>query len=204
MAVAQKAVAYIELDEFLALENASTYRHEYLDGVIYAVQGDAVQGNTVRGMVGGSAAHADLIRNLGFALHTRLKGSPCRVMMSDMRLRINAADAVFYPDVLVHCQPTPNPASVVELTEATLVAEVLLPSTQLFDRGAKLQAYQKLPGLRHIVLVSATEPAAWACQRSADDSPWTPLQPWPANTDLALPGLNTQLAWQEVYGGVGL
>ena len=83
MAVAEKAVAYIEMEDYLVLENASRYKHEYLAGVIYAVQGDGT-----RGMAGGSAVHADLIRNMGFALHQRLRGTPCSVKMTEMRLRV--------------------------------------------------------------------------------------------------------------------
>ena len=100
MAIAEKAVAYIEMEDYVVLENASRYKHEYLAGVIYAVQGDGAQG-----MAGGSAVHADLIRNIGFALHQRLKGTPCSVKMTEMRLRVDAADAMFYPDVMVHCRP---------------------------------------------------------------------------------------------------
>ena len=32
-----KAVAFIDLEDYLALETASRYQHEYLDGVIYAI-----------------------------------------------------------------------------------------------------------------------------------------------------------------------
>lgn len=103
----EKAVAYIEMEDYLVLENASRYEHEYLDGVVYAIQGEPV-----RGMAGGSAAHADLIRNVGFALHSRLRGTPCQVKMTEMRLCIDAADAVFYPDVLVHCTPAGAAAGV--------------------------------------------------------------------------------------------
>ena len=62
MGTPQKAVAYIEVDEYLALEGASQTRHEYLDGVIYAIQGEAA-----RGMAGGSAAHAAQVRHLRYA-----------------------------------------------------------------------------------------------------------------------------------------
>lgn len=94
MGVPPKAVAYIELEDYLALETVSQYKHEYLDGVIYAVQGEPV-----RGMAGGSAVNADLIRNAGFALHGQLRDTPCQVKMTGMRLRVEAAGAVFYPDV---------------------------------------------------------------------------------------------------------
>ena len=197
--VAQKAVAYIALDEYLALENASPCKHEYLDGVIYAIQGEPV-----RGMAGGSAVHADLIRNAGFALHGKLRGGPCQVKMTEMRLRIDAAGAVFYPDVLVHCQRVQNPATTMELTEARLVIEVLSPTTMHFDRGDKLHAYQQLPGLQHVVLLSSMEEAAWACHRVPADGAWSPLVPWPRGTVLVLDGLGVSLDWNEVYAGVGL
>lgn len=199
MGLPGKAVAYIEMEDYLVLENASRTKHEYLDGVIYAIQGEPV-----RGMAGGSAIHADLIRNAGFAQHQKLRGSPCSVKMTEMRLRVAAADAVFYPDVLVHCSQPGSPATTYELTEAWLVIEVLSPTTQHFDRGDKLAAYRRLPGLQHIVLISSLEPAAWHCQRVPAEGEWTELAPWPRGSRLALPGLGVALDWDEVYAGVGL
>ncbi len=195
----EKALAYIEVEDYLVLENASRYKHEYLGGVIYAIQGDPAQG-----MAGGSAAHADLIRNVGFALHTRLKGSPCGVKMTEMRLRVEAADAFFYPDVMVHCGAVDDPVGTTELTQARLIVEVLSPSTQRFDGGQKLAVYRQLPGLQHIILISSMEEAAWACHRIEPADGWSPMSSWPKNTALELAGLGLSLPWGEVYDGVGL
>lgn len=199
MGYPEKAVAYIEMEDYLVLEQASRYKHEYLKGVVYAIQGEPA-----RGMAGGSATHADLIRNFGFALHTRLKGTPCSVKMSDMRLRVRAAEAMFYPDALVHCTPTEDPAHTVELTEARLVLEVLSPSTQVFDQGDKLKAYRLLPGLQHIVLLNSQEQQAWACHRDTPEGEWQPLLPWVRGTNLPLASLGLEIAWGEIYDGVGL
>lgn len=199
MAVAEKAVAYIEMEDFLVLENASRYKHEYLAGVIYAVQGDGT-----RGMAGGSQTHSRLIRNTTVALHKRLLGTPCEVLATEMRLRVELADAVFYPDVLVHCGNSDDPTSTMELNQARLIVEVLSPSTQRFDRGQKLTAYRKLPGLQHIVLLSSLEQAAWACHRVPAEADWTELAPWPRGTAMPLEGLGLSLPWGEVYDGVGL
>lgn len=199
MAIAEKALAYIELEDYLVLENASRYKHEYLAGVIYSVQGE-----DTRGMAGGSAVHADLIRNIGFALHQRLQGTACSVKMTEMRLRVDAADAMFYPDVMVHCQPVLDPSNTMELNDARLIVEVLSPSTQRFDRGQKLSAYRKLPGLQHIVLLCNLEQAAWTCHRLTGDSDWSELAPWARGSTLQLEGLGLSLPWAEVYGGVGL
>ena len=199
MAAHEKAVAYIEMEDYLALENASRYKHEYLKGVVYAIQGEPT-----RGMAGGSQVHSRLIRNASFALHQRLQGTPCEVLATEMRLRIEAADAIFYPDVLVHCTQQGNPATTMELTEARLVLEVLSPTTQHFDRGSKLAAYRLLPGLQHIVLLSSLEQAAWSCQRVPAEGEWTELAPWPRGSTLALPGLGLEIPWGEIYDGVGL
>ncbi len=199
MMVAEKAVAYIELEDYLVLENASRYKHEYLNGVIYAIQGE-----TTRGMAGGSQAHGRIIRNTGFAIHRRLIGSPCEVLTSDMRLHIEAVGAVFYPDVLVHCGIAADPVATTELTQARLVAEVLSPTTRTFDQGTKLASYRQLAGLQHIVLLSSLEEAAWSCHRSSADGPWSALEPWPRGSALRLESLGFELPWGEVYDGVGL
>ena len=86
----------------------------------------------------------------------------------------------------------------------SLIAEVLSPTTQHFDRADKLNAYRRLPGLQHILLLSGMEQAAWACSRVPADSAWTDLTPWQRDTPLVLGGLALQLPWAEVYGGVGL
>ena len=49
MGYPEKAVAYIEMEDYLVLEQASRYKHEYLKGVVYAIQGEPA-----RGMAGGA------------------------------------------------------------------------------------------------------------------------------------------------------
>ncbi len=199
MGAPEKAVAYIEMEDYLVLEQASRYKHEYLKGVVYAIQGEPA-----RGMAGGSQTHSRVIRNATMAFHTRLKGSPCEVLSSEMRLRVTVAEAMFYPDVLVHCTPTEDPAHTLELTEARLVLEVLSPSTQVFDKGDKLKAYRQLSGLQHIVLVNSQEQQAWSCHRDTPEGEWQPLLPWARGTALQLKSLGLEIPWGEIYDGVGL
>ena len=44
------------------------------------------------------------------------------------------------------------------LLHPTLVAEVLSPSTEAFDRGDKFIAYRAIPSLQHYLVVSQDEP----------------------------------------------
>lgn len=105
-------------------------------------------------MVGGSTAHHALTRRLDGLVAERLApGGPCASFRETMRLE--AGTARFYPDVFVSCRgdiaPDPDTRSV---ASATVIIEVLSPSTEAYDRGRKWLAYQALPDLRHFVLVA--------------------------------------------------
>lgn len=54
------------------------------------------------------------------------------------------------------------------LTDATLVAEVLSPSTEGYDRGGKFALYRALPGLRQYLLIAQDRLAVDVFSRQPD------------------------------------
>jgi Uma2 family endonuclease len=140
MATPQRS-ALLSVEDYLAGEQQSEIKHEYVAGHVYA-------------MVGTSTAHNLIAGNLYAALHAHLKGKPCRVFMADLKVHVAAADAFYYPDIVVSCHaPDRQPANYV-LTQPLLIVEVLSPSTERIDRGEKLHNYRTLESLREYVLVS--------------------------------------------------
>jgi Uma2 family endonuclease len=133
------AVRRLSTDEFLAWDATQTERHEFMAGEIFA-------------MAGASEAHVTAALNLAIALRQHLAGSPCRTFITDMKLQVQAADAYFYPDVMVTCSAA-DAASATLKREPVLLAEVLSPSTAAYDRGDKFAAYRRLPSLREYLLV---------------------------------------------------
>jgi len=75
---------------YLKGEEASEIKHEYIAGEIWA-------------MVGATDRHVSITMNIAFVLKQALKGKPCQTYMSDMKVRVDTADAYFYPDVMVTC-----------------------------------------------------------------------------------------------------
>ncbi|MBM3223036.1 MAG: hypothetical protein FJZ47_04430, partial [Candidatus Tectomicrobia bacterium] len=67
------------VEEYLAFERASAERHEYLDGVIYAMAGSA----SPQAMAGESEEHGTICVNLVTSLAMGVRGSPCRVFTKD-------------------------------------------------------------------------------------------------------------------------
>ncbi len=152
MGYAQKSIAFILPDEYLALEERATTKHEYLNGVIYAWQGrQALAGQA---MAGGTVAHNKTCLNIVTSLRQQLHGKPCTTLMADVRLELAERTAYFYPDVMVTCSSA-DQARNDGVSEPCVVVEVLSDSTEFFDRGDKFEAYKKLASLQTYVLVSA-------------------------------------------------
>ncbi|HQQ71892.1 MAG TPA: Uma2 family endonuclease, partial [Alicycliphilus sp.] len=119
---------------YLDWEAEQAQKHEYFDGEVFA-------------MAGASDAHVTIAGNLYMALRNHLRGGPCSVFISDMKLRVEEDNAFFYPDVFVSCAEADRAQSH-HKSAASLVVEVLSPSTSAYDRGAKFASYRKLTTLR--------------------------------------------------------
>jgi Uma2 family endonuclease len=131
--------------EYVAAEHARDVRHEFLKGLVYA-------------MAGGTPEHgalaAAVIREIGGAL----RGKPCRVYSSDVRVRVTETDLSTYPDASVVCgQLKTDPEDPDAILNPTVLVEVLSPSTEAHDRGAKWAHYRRIASLREYILVAQDE-----------------------------------------------
>ncbi len=133
-------------EEYLAYERDSGLKHEYDDGAILA-------------MAGGSRRHSALASRVTAALELG-RGPGCVAFQSDLKVRVLATGRATYPDASLVCGPIesdPADPSGGTITNPTLIVEVLSPSTEQDDRGAKWQHYQRIASLQEYVLVSQTE-----------------------------------------------
>jgi Uma2 family endonuclease len=81
------------------------------------------------------------------------------VVSNDLRLGAGSGRLYTYPDVIVFCG-TPKLADQHQdiLINPTVIAEVLSPSTERYDRGIKWTQYRTIESLQEYALVSQTEP----------------------------------------------
>ncbi|TYQ30305.1 Uma2 family endonuclease [Pseudanabaena sp. UWO310] len=139
--IANPKFDYITPDEYLEMEEKSEIKHEYIDGYIYA-------------MAGANDPHVTIALNMAFLIRNHLRGSSCRVYMSDMKARIDSLNRFYYPDVMVTCDPR-DTQSQNQKRYPKLIIEVLSKSTEAFDRGDKFADYQQIETLEEYVLVNA-------------------------------------------------
>jgi Uma2 family endonuclease len=148
--------AHLSVEEYLAFEQASPVRHEYAAGKIFA-------------MAGSSEEHNRIALNIASRLLGATRGGPCRVFMSDMKVRVD--EVFYYPDVLVTCEPDDDHRYYKE--RPSVVFEVLSDATEVVDRGEKLHNLRRLPSLAAYVLVSQDARRVEVYRRQAGGRDWS-------------------------------
>jgi len=174
---------WISPDAYMEMEMASPERHEYVDGEIFA-------------MSGASSPHNLITGNLYMAFRAHLRGKPCQVFMADIKLRVEAANCYFYPDLMVTCSETDRQSRYV-MNEPLLVVEILSPATALYDRDKKFAAYRQLPSLQEYVLVDA-EQTTLDCYRRGEGGEWI-LHPYVAGETVTLHSLGLSFPIEAAY-----
>jgi Uma2 family endonuclease len=169
--------------EFLDWENAHAERHEFVRGEVFLMTGGRDLNNTVT-------------LNLAMALRQHLKGSPCRVYAADIKLRVDAADCFFYPDLMVTCSQADLADRLVK-REPVLVVEVLSPSTAAFDRGDKFTDYRALPSLAEYLLVDVDRRRC-DLYRKGSDGLWV-LHPVASDQTLTLASVALQVPPADLW-----
>ncbi len=144
--------------EYLEAERSSDVRHEYVDGVLFA-------------MGGASREHGLISANLVAAIRPHLRGSGCRVTASDMKVRLADGRRYYYPDIVVSCTDRRDEPDRYTETRPVLIVEILSPTTAATDRREKLLVYQSLPALTDYLIVSQESESAELYTRDAEG--WT-------------------------------
>ncbi len=172
--------------DFLAWDATQTVRHEFVAGEVFA-------------MAGVGEAHVTAALNVAMALRLHLAGTPCRTFITDMKLQVEAAEAFFYPDVMVSGSAA-DAADPLVKRDPLLLVEVLLPGTAAYDRGDKFAAYRKLPGLREYLLVD-TDSRRCDLYRKGADGLWV-LHPFEPDQALQLESVALDLQSAQLWAEV--
>lgn len=173
-------------EAYLEWEKHHEIKHEYLDGDVFA-------------MAGAKDSHVAVSGNLLALLKNHLRGGPCRVYISDMKVQVEQANAFFYPDVMVSCDERDRQTDDFKRHPA-LIAEVLSESTAAFDRGRKFAGYRMLESLREYVIIDP-DILSVECFRRDAQGRWV-LYPYGPGETVELASVNFSVAIEALYEGV--
>ena len=175
--------------EYLAIEKKAAFKSEFFNGEMFA-------------MAGANRLHNIANENLSGELYAKLKGTLCRTLSRDQRVRVSRTGLYCYPDLIIVCGPpeysTEDPDT---LVNPRVIIEVLSDSIERYDRTTKFQHYQQLPSVMEYVMVSQHQPMCERFSRSADGS-WAFVAFVGISTKLELTSVPVQVPLEDIYAGV--
>jgi Uma2 family endonuclease len=177
------------IDEYLLLEENAATKSEYCDGEIFS-------------MSGGTIEHNRIVRNLSRSLDAGLEGSGCETFSSDLRLYVESQRLFTYPDVFVLCgKPRMHGQRRDTVIDATLIIEVLSPSTEDYDRNGKFRIYRELPSFCEYLLVAQDEIRIEQHRRQGPGQ-WLMTEHTSLEGELAFSSIDVTLSPRAIYRDV--
>lgn len=160
-------------------------RHEFVNGEAIA-------------MTGGTVPYNDIALNFYRALYPHLQARGCRVNVSDVKVQVSSS-VYFYPDLVISCdQRDRNARKLIRFP--SLIVEVLSPSTESGDRGAKFTHYRTLPTLQEYVLIDSEQVSVERYQRS-EGRLWL-YYPFTVGDTIQLDSIQFSCAIELLYEGI--
>jgi Uma2 family endonuclease len=187
MASPQQFLPAITAEKYLELERTSEIRHEFLEGLVYAMAGE-------------SPDHSRICFNLAASIGAQLNEKPCEGFSPNMKVRAGIGGLYAYPDLMIVCGEAKfHDQHGDMLLNPTVIFEVLSQSTEKYDRGEKFRRYRtQIDSLQDYVLVSQDIQRLEHHHRESDGS-WKESEVDGQDSVLVLDSIECRVPLAEVY-----
>jgi Uma2 family endonuclease len=180
---------YISPEEYLEQEIAATEKHEYYQGEIFA-------------MSGASKEHNEIFSNLFGEIANKLKGKGCKPYGSDFRVHIPKNSLYTYPDIIIVCgEPELTDDKFDNVTNPSVIIELLSKSTRNYDKGEKFTLYRDIDSLKEYILVDTEKMHIEKHIRNADNS-WQLTDYRLPENQIFIDTVQISLLLKDIYDGV--
>ena len=179
---------FVTMEDYLAMEDEATEKHEYYNGKIVK-------------MPGASTIHNIIAVNIATQLSNELdkKSKEYFVLNSDTRIHIPKLNYFVYPDAVVVCEKIEHyPASTTVITNPLLIVEVLSESTEEYDRGEKFHNYKRIAAFKEYVLVVQKMPLVTTSYR-IKPATWEDTEAEGLESSIFLRSLDVSLDLKKIY-----
>jgi Uma2 family endonuclease len=187
MALPQQFLPAITPEQYLELERASEIRHEFLDGLVYAMAGETPD-------------HSTICFNLATIIGSQIRDKPCRGFSPNMKVRAGVGGLYAYPDLMIVCgEARFHDQHGDVLLNPKVIFEVLSTSTEKYDRGEKFRRYRtQIETLEDYVLVSQDQMRI-EHHHCESDGTWSSSEAVGPEDALVLTSIDCQIPLAEVY-----
>ncbi|PSB56966.1 Uma2 family endonuclease [Chamaesiphon polymorphus] len=169
--------------EYLEWEERQELRYEYVYGEVYA-------------MTGGTLNHSQIAVNFTTIVRNHLRGKGCKVFNSDAKLEVLESNLYLYADLSVTCDERDR-NNTKFISYPCLIAEVLSPSTEAYDRGNKFALYRRSISLQEYVLVG-TQQMVVEIYRRNERGKWE-LTAYNAGEEIELESIDLKFSIEQLF-----
>lgn len=147
--------ALVSIAGYLAGQETSGQKHEYIGGVVHAT-------------AGATNRHNKIALNSLLSIGGRLRGKARQPCNSDVKVRIEFPDHTrfYYPDAIVVCNSNPDTDHFQD--QPVVIIEVLSDSTRRPDQEEKRDAYLTLASLKVLMFVESDRPVVTLHRRKPE------------------------------------
>ncbi len=184
----QSTPSKMKVEEYLTLDNNSQEtKYEFIDGNVYM-------------FAGGTADHSTINGNILTALKIALRGGPCRIYGSDLKVRLSEKRYV-YPDISVSRDPRDR-GKITIMQYPILIIETLSPGTEAYNRRKKFSYYRACMSVQEYVLVDTQTQSVEVYRR--DQEPFWKFSAFEAGDQVKLASLGISIPVAAIYEDVEL
>jgi Uma2 family endonuclease len=180
---------YISPEKYLEIERASEEKHEYFKGEVFA-------------MSGASPQHNDITYNINRIIAPFIHGKGCKLYGSDFRVHIPKNTLYTYPDFTIVCgKAETSDVYTDNLTNPSVIIEILSKSTKDYDRGTKFNLYREINTLKEYILIDSTKISVEIFTKQ-DENNWNLKEFKNINDSFIITTIGLTFPLKEVYEDV--
>jgi Uma2 family endonuclease len=180
---------YVSPEEYLEMERASEEKHEYYNGEVFTMSGATIR-------------HNSIVTNINGIIIPFLKGKNCKIFGSDLRIHIPVNTLYTYPDLSIICgKPETTDIYTDNVTNPSVIIEVLSKSTMNYDRGTKFYLYRSIRTLKEYITINSLSVSAEIYTRQKDNS-WNLIEFKNLSDSFHIATIGLTLFLKDIYDDV--
>ena len=182
---------FVSQEAYLEMERASETKHEYYKGEVFAMSGTSWEHNVI-------------VKNINTLVLPFLKGKPCDMFGSDLRVHIPENTLYTYPDFSIICgKPKTNNEEKDTIVQPSAIIEVLSKSTKDYDRGSKFMLYRSIKTLNEYITIDSLSVSIEMYTRNPGNS-WTLTEFKQLTDSFVISTIGLTLLLKDVYEDVSI
>jgi Uma2 family endonuclease len=180
---------YVSPEQYLEMERVSEEKHDYFQGELFTFSGASVE-------------HSVIVKNINTHILPFLKGNPCDMFGSDLRIHIPENTLYTYPDFSIICGKLERAESDKDsIINPSVIIEVLSKSTEDYDRGGKFYLYRSIKTLKEYILIDSLHISAEFYTRQNDNS-WILKEFKHLSDNFFISAIGLTLSLKDIYDDV--